>query len=172
MQLRPGAAAAIGMILGAAVALDVLVLLVFGDNLNTSAFLTSTSVIALAIAAAAALPKLVGHGLAALLGITSVVAGFNAVTANMTPTLPVTLLIVGLLLGWLAYLSVRGSRVAWSFLVAITGVMFVCMFFGAPKVRSILGLNIWFALIPPGMFGASTIALALLSKDYATESST
>ena len=113
-------------------------------------------------------PRLIGHALAGLLGATAVIASVFAFRAGITPVLPVTLLIVGALMGGLTALSLQGSRAAWSFLVALCGVMFVCNFFGVPKIRSLVDTSFGFALLPSLRLGVTTVLLAVIYADYET----
>src|SRR6476469_519804 len=76
-------------------------------------------------------PKLVGHGLGFLLAVASLVGGIGALAGSMPPVLGITMLIVGALTGLLAFHSLRGSRVAWSFLTSIMTVMAIVTLFGA-----------------------------------------
>ena len=60
----------------------------------------------------------------------------------------------------------RGSRVAWSFLIALMTVMGIVTLFGAPKVRNLLDIGLWYAIIIPGVLAVGVVALALVRRDY------
>jgi hypothetical protein len=112
-------------------------------------------------------PKLVGHGIAAIAGVGSLIAAIAALGRDMPMVLPVTLLILGGTLPALAYYSMQLKvRAAWSFLCALCGVFATVLLFGAPKVRGVLGLSLWTALIIPGLLTVATIALSRVSNDY------
>jgi hypothetical protein len=112
-------------------------------------------------------PKLVGHGLAAVAGVFSVIASYEAFTHDMPMVLPVTLLILGGALPTLAYYSMeKKMRSAWSFLIAICGVFAMVLLFGAPKVRGVLGIGLWTALIIPGLLTVATVALSMVRDEY------
>ncbi|MBX3159232.1 MAG: hypothetical protein KF773_24905 [Deltaproteobacteria bacterium] len=111
--------------------------------------------------------KLVGHGLAAAAGVASLAAAFGALGRDMPLVLPVTLLVLGGTLPALAYYSMqKRARSAWSFLIAICGVFGLVLLFGAPKVRGLLGMSLWTALIIPGLLAVATVALSLVRNDY------
>jgi hypothetical protein len=153
---------------GVAVLLDAFVLLVFGGQVDLITFLAFTTIVAGAGCAGVLKPREVGHLLAVILGATAIAGAVGAFYRGMTPVLPITLLVTGALMGYLALRSWRGERVAWSFLVAIMGVLFICMFFGAPKVRGAIGVGIWVALIVPGLFLTGMMSLASQSARYNT----
>ena len=60
----------------------------------------------------------------------------------------------------------RGSRAAWAMAIALTGVLGVVTLFGAPKMRTLMGLEIWFVLLIPALCAAATTALSLTSDSY------
>ena len=130
------------------------------------AFGVMTAIIAAASFTAALAPRQIGHGLAAVLGLTSIVAGFAALAHGMPGVMGVTLLVAGALMPILAWYSLHLSRGAWSFLIAVFAVFGTVTFFGAPKVRGLLGIGLWTALIVPGLLVVGTIALAMLREDY------
>lgn len=116
---------------------------------------------------ASAAPRLVGHVIAAAMGVLSIVAGFAAFARGMTPVLPFTLLILGVLLPLLTYFSVTStSRSAWAFLVSTTGVYATVLLFGAPKLRYVLDIGLWSAMIIPGVLYVATASLVMSKSAY------
>jgi hypothetical protein len=147
--------------------------LYFGPNvsergLDTAriAFLVLTLVIAVASFIAALAPRLLGHGIAFGLGAASLVAGVEAIHHDMPAVMGGTLLVVGGLMPVLAYKSLHHSRAAWAFLIALVAVFGGVDFFGAPKVRGLLGIGLWTALIVPGLQIVCVIALTMLRGEY------
>jgi hypothetical protein len=69
----------------------------------------------------------------------------------------------------LVWRSADGSRAAWAYLVALCGVMGLVLFFGAPKVRNLLGVGLWTAMILPGLLTVATTALVMVRGDYDLE---
>lgn len=167
--MRPGATTSLAFVGGALTLVVAFVLLVFGDKVDTVPFVISMVTIGATAMGVVFAPKLGGHILAVVLGLAAQVGGIASFKTGMHPTLGITLLVSGVLLEYLTYLSLqKTSRAAWAFLVAITAVLFVCMFFGAPKVRSLLEISIWYALIAPGLLITATVALSAAYKDYDT----
>jgi hypothetical protein len=151
---------------GFAAIADGTVLALFSDRVDILPFLAFTTLVAGIACAAVILPRQVGHVLAVVLAAASIAGGGAAFYKHMTPVLPVTLLVAGSLMAFLAAKSWQGERAAWSFLISICAVMFVCLFFGAPKVRGTIGVGIWIALILPGLFAVATVALAVEYERY------
>lgn len=116
--------------------------------------------------AAAHQPKLVGHILGFALAGAAVIGGIAAFITKLPATLGVTLVIIGALTAVLAFHSMRGSRVAWSFLFAMLTVMAVVTLFGAPKIRNTLHIGLWYAILIPGVMTVGVVALALVRGDY------
>ena len=105
--------------------------------------------------------EVVGNGLAALLGIAGLVGAFFAWRSGLQITLVISLGVAGALLPALAYLSAyRQSRAAWAFLIALAIVLGIMTFFGAPKVRNLVGIPLAAALVLPLAFGAIAICLS------------
>jgi hypothetical protein len=84
----------------------------------------------------------------------------------MPGVMTAVLIAVGLLVPVLAHFSWRGSRAAWSFMLSIICVFGIVTFFGAPKVRNILGIGFWTAMILPGIQFVCLSALAMVRGDY------
>jgi hypothetical protein len=110
--------------------------------------------------------QVMGHGLAALMGIASLIGGFFALGTGLPPVMGITMLFIGGLLPWLTWKSLHLSRPAWSFLIAIVAVFGLVCLFGAPKIRHLLGIDLGFALIIPAIQLACVIALAKLGGEY------
>lgn len=115
---------------------------------------------------AALAPRWFGHGIPAVAGLASLVAAFASWSAGLQPTLWIALLIVGMLLPAVTWLSFQKSRAAWSFLVALCSVLALMLLFGAPKVRGIVGVGLWHTLILPGMLAVGAMALVMVHRDY------
>lgn len=131
------------------------------------AFAVFTGAVGAAIIAASFHPRVIGHVIAVTLGLISIAASVAAFNRGMTPVLPTTLFLIGLLLPTLAFFSFQlRSRAAWSFLTALCGVYGTVLLFGAPKVRGLLDIGLWTALIVPGLLWVATGALAMLRPDY------
>jgi hypothetical protein len=112
-------------------------------------------------------PRIVGHAIAALVGLGSLIAAFIAFAKDLPTVLPMTLLVLGAGMPILAWLSFdQRSRPAWSFLLATCLVYATCTFFGAPKVRGLLHVDLWTALILPGLLVVAGVSLLLAAADY------
>jgi uncharacterized membrane protein YhdT len=129
-------------------------------------FLVTSSAVAAAGFLSSIAPRRIGHALAMIMGSASLVAAFEAFFHDMTPVISVTLLVVGLLVPALAWLSWMKSRVGWSFLCSVVGVFAGVTFFGAPKVRNVLDISLWTAMALPGLMVVTVIALAMVRADY------
>src|SRR5215470_14217451 len=120
-----------------------------------SVFALVSGGIALAAFAVGVWRRDVSHGLAALLGLFNLVAGWFALRNSLSSALIATLLITGALMPALAVLSHRRSRPAWAFLVALCGVLAVVGLFGAPKIRGAVDVSLWTTMILPGLFAVA-----------------
>jgi len=82
--------------------------------------------------------------------------------------LPIALGVLGALILVLVFLSfVSHSRAAWSFLISACAVGALVTLFGATKVRNAVDLNLYYALILPGILVVTTVMLIALADDYA-----
>jgi hypothetical protein len=131
------------------------------------AFLVLSLITAALAFVATRLPREIGHGLATLLGLCALAGSYGAFDKGLPSVMGVTLLVVGLLMPVLAYMSWQKSRVAWAFLIALVGVFGGVTLFGAPKVRAMLGIGLWIAMIFPAIKIVTVVALASLRRDYA-----
>jgi hypothetical protein len=130
------------------------------------AFATLSFIVAGMAYGAALAPRAIGHGIAALMGIASLVGGIAALAKGLPPVMGMTMLVVGGVLPWLTWLSLQRSRTGWAFLIAVVSVFGAVCFFGAPKVRHLLGIGLWHALIIPGLQIVCVIALSMLRGEY------
>ena len=110
-------------------------------------------------------PRLLGLALSALLGIAMTAIGVLSF-GKAQPLLTIVHFAVGPLALWLTWKAYRRSRVAWSFLVALQGVLAVYYLFGAPTFTKLLGVSIAVAMIPAALYGAAATALVLARRDY------
>lgn len=154
-----------------AIALNLLFYLATPADYRASAWptfaLCSVAVIG-AYLAAAARPSEVGHGLAALFALGSLIAGAGnlLVGGQMPGLLALILALLGPLLGWLTFRSFTArSRLAWAFAASLLGVIALCTLFGAPKIRNLMGTTMWVALLLPGLSSAATVALSKVGAD-------
>ena len=125
-----------------------------------------TGSIAAGTVASSLRPLIVGHVLAGLFAIASVVGGIVAFTHEMTRVLPVALLVGGLVMALLVWKSLMKSRSAWAFLIGMTSVLSAVMLFGSTKLRGVLDVQLYIALIIPGMLAVTTAALAMIRDNY------
>jgi hypothetical protein len=130
------------------------------------AFATLSLIVAAMAFLAATAPRLIGHALAAAMGIAALIGGFAALSKGMPPVMGTTMLIIGVLMPALTWKSLQYSRTAWSFLIAIVAVFGAVTFFGAPKVRGLLGIGLWYAMIIPGLQIVCVMALSMLRGEY------
>jgi len=130
------------------------------------AFLQLSLIVAGMAYGAALAPRLIGHGLAVVMGVASLVGGIAALAKGLPPVMGMTMLVIGGVLPWLTWLSLQHRRAAWSFLIAVVSVFGAVCFFGAPKVRHILGIGLWHAMIIPGLQIVCVIALSMLRGEY------
>ena len=131
-----------------------------------NAFATLTFVLAVATFLASLAPRHIGHGLAVLLGLMALSSAVEALAHGLPHVMVATLSIAGVLFPVLAYLSWRGSRAAWAFLIAMACVFGLTSLFGAPKVRAELGTSLWYALIIPGLYFTTVVSLTMRRMDY------
>jgi len=110
--------------------------------------------------------SLIGHILSALIGAGALVAGVEAGVHDLPGVMAVTLLVCGALLPVLAWLSLRGSRASWSFTIAIVTVLGLITLFGAPKVRTLLGVPLPVAALLPIACIVTVTLLSTLGLSY------
>ncbi len=134
------------------------------------AFAVFTASIGLASIIAALAPWSVAHAITGAAGAMSLFGAVGAFSRGMTPVLGASLLVLGIAFPLLTWRSLLRARAAWSVLIALCSVYGVVLLFGAPKVRGILGIGLWTALIIPGMLTVGTVALAMVSDRYREQS--
>jgi hypothetical protein len=130
------------------------------------AFFSLSMLVAGASVGAMIAPKLVGHALALVIAAGALVGAYGSISHGMPGVMTAVLIAVALLLPVLAHFSWRGSRAAWSFMLSIICVFGIVTFFGAPKVRNILGIGFWTAMILPGIQFVCVSALAMVRGEY------
>ena len=130
------------------------------------AFFIMTAMVAVMAYGAALAPRFNGHLIAGVMGVAALVGGVVALGKGMPPVMGATMLLVGILMLPLVYLSLQRSRAGWSFLIAIVAVFSAVTFFGSPKVAHILGIGLWYAMVIPGLQIVCVIALSMLRAEY------
>ena len=166
MTISKSTLQALAVIFGVMFALDVIVGVVLAQQIDSGPFFLFTALVAVASGVAVIQPREIGHGLAALTGVAALVAGIASAMIGMPMVMPVVLFVAGGFMPYLAYQSWHGSRVSWSFLTTMCGVLGVCMLFGAPKIKNLLHIGLWPALVFPGILAAATVALAVQHPTY------
>lgn len=111
-------------------------------------------------------PLYVGHVLAGLFALAGIVGGVAALSKQMTPVLPASLMLGGIVMALLVWKSLMKSRGAWAFLIGMTSTLAAVMLFGSTKLRGVLDVQLYIALIIPGMLAVATVALAMVRDDY------
>ena len=111
-------------------------------------------------------PLYVGHVLAGLFALGAIVGGVAALSKEMMPVLPASLMVGGVVMAVLVWKSLMKSRAAWAFLIAMTSTLAAVMLFGSTKLRGALDVQLYIALIIPGLLAVATIALAMVRDDY------
>jgi hypothetical protein len=111
-------------------------------------------------------PSVIGHGIAGAAGLGSLIGGALAISRGLPPVLGVTMIVLGGLFPVLVWRSLARSRAGWAFLIALCAVYALVLLFGAPKVRGLLGIGLWHALIIPGLLAVGAAALGMLRERY------
>jgi hypothetical protein len=139
-----------------------------GVDVNSVRLAFGLMTISLSIATfvASLAPREVGHAIACLLGLASLVAGIAAFWRSLPGVLSWALIVVGVVLPPITVLSWRRVRAAWSFVVSICTVFGIVTLFGAPKVRGLLGISLWYSLIIPGLYFIAVASLTMVRADY------
>ncbi len=120
-----------------------------------------------AMIAATAKPRITAHALATVFSLACMLAGFGSLGGGIPILLALVLIAMGAGSLLMTIQSYRHrSRPAWAFLSAILGVIAVCTLFGAPKVRSLIDVNMWIALMIPGLLTVACVAFGMISDDY------
>jgi hypothetical protein len=129
-------------------------------------FAVTSGVVTVVALGASLARRLVGHVLAAALGVANLAFGVFALRYGQPGALTATLLVTGIVVPVLAHFSYRRARAPWSFLVALCGVFAVVGLFGAPKISKVLDVSLWTTMIFPGLYLVACVTLALLREDY------
>ncbi len=130
-------------------------------------FIALIAIVGGALLAAIARPRQVGHGLAGLFGAASLLSGlYTMFTGPLAFLLSLVLVVMGVAMVLMTAYSLNHSRPAWAFLSALIAVMGVCTLFGAPKVKNLLGVNMWLALLVPGLLAVTCAALGIIAEEY------
>lgn len=135
-------------------------------NAVRGAFALVSFIIALASYAAGLAPRMIGHGLAVVIGIASLIGGIAGLVSNLPVVMALTLVVSGVLLPVLALSSFKHSRSAWAFLISMLAVLATVTFFGAPKIRHVMHIGLWHALVIPGLMVVAVIALTMVRSEY------
>lgn len=135
-------------------------------------FAVFTIVVGLGVIASVASPRWVGHGIPAVAAVLSFVAAMAIFAGDLPVILGITLLFASGIFALVIWLSLqKRSRVGWSCLLALCIVFGIVTLFGAPKLRGLVGVGLWVAMIVPGVFGVATAALAQLRAQYGEHAS-
>jgi predicted PurR-regulated permease PerM len=111
-------------------------------------------------------PRMVGHSIPLVLGAAHLISAVVAFRHDTTAVLWMMLAIAGVLLPVLSWLSYKGSRASWAFLIAMCAVLASVEFFGAPKVRGALDIGLWLTLIFPGLNSVAVSSLWSMNHEY------
>jgi hypothetical protein len=111
-------------------------------------------------------PRVIGHAIPLVLGAAHLISAVVAFRHDATAVLWVMLAISGILLPVLSWLSFKGSRASWAFLIAMCAVLASVEFFGAPKVRGALDIGLWLTLIFPGLNSVAVSSLWSMNHEY------
>jgi hypothetical protein len=135
------------------------------DSVRIAFFALTLLVAAMSYVAGLA-PRHLGHGVGFVAGIASLVAGFASFGSTIPGVVGATLLVFGFILPIVTWKSLQHSRAAWAFLIALLSVLATVTFFGAPKVRHVLGIGLWYAMIIPAVEIVAVIALSMVRGEY------
>jgi len=108
----------------------------------------------------------IGHILSVLLGFASLVGGVAGLASSLPTVVGVTLVLSGGLLIVLTVYSMKHSRAAWAFLIAMLSVLATVTFFGAPKIHRVLDVGLGVALLIPAVMIAAVVALSMARHQY------
>ena len=100
-----------------------------------------------AVAGAVLYPRIVAHALTTVFGLTYLVSGVQSFFGPLPALATAVQLALGgglLALTWVSYQ--KKDRAAWSFLMSICVVLCLVHLFGAPRVRTAMKVELWYAL--------------------------
>jgi hypothetical protein len=115
-------------------------------------------------------PGAVGAYIGMLVGVGFVVlAVVGAVRADRLPVpLILAMLAAGAAEVLLCWRTLRRSRVAWSFAVALSGTIALACLFGAPKIRDAMEVGIAIAAIPTLLATLATVLMAMVAEEISS----
>jgi len=118
-------------------------------------------------------PGAVGTYIGMVFGVGLLVLGISS--GFRAEPLPVPLIIAlclaGVLEALLCWQTLARSRVAWSFAVTLSGTAGLVCLFGAPKIRDVMGVSFFLAMLPVVVAASVTILLGVAAEDVAARSS-
>lgn len=115
------------------------------------------------------------HGIALVLGAGLLVLGFLAMfvdnSLHRAPNViayPIitSLLLLGSLTMWMAWMSFQRSRGAWSLLLAMFATLTLVAFFASPRLHKSFDLAWSVAMLPSLIFAVATVLLIALAPRY------
>lgn len=131
-----------------------------------------TLVVGFGVVASVAWPRWVGHGIPAVAAVLSFAAAMAVFAGDLPVVLGITLLFASGIFALVIRLSLQQrSRAGWSCLMALCIVFGIVTLFGAPKLRGLVDVGLWVAMIVPGVFGVATAALVQLRAQYGDRAS-
>lgn len=166
-----------GVIAGTAIGVNALFWVLAGIYYKDKAIVADPNAIRFAFAILTALvsglayvagfaPRFVGHLIGFKAALASLAGGFAALGSTIPGVVAVSLLVNGIVMLVLTWRSWKHSRPAWAFLIAILAVLATVTFFGAPKMRHVLGIGLWYTLIIPALGVVGVIALSMVRSEY------
>ena len=108
----------------------------------------------------------IAHVIPAVAGVAALIAAVFAQQSHIQITLTVALVIAGGLLIALSYFSLMRSRAAWSFTISLSVVLAIMTLFGAPKIRTLVGIHMGVALVIPVLFFVAAGMLSTMGRRY------
>jgi hypothetical protein len=106
------------------------------------------------------------HGLAMLVALAALASGIAGLASGVPAALGVFCLVIGIIVGTMVPLSLRGSRAAWSLIVSILTVWTIGTFFGAASLSKALHIGLVAALIVPLVLATGVVAFVAIRGDY------
>jgi hypothetical protein len=110
--------------------------------------------------------RLLGHCGTVLLGVLLLITAALNFASNLPTVLAIGQTVFGSSAIVLAYVSWRGSRIGWSFALALDGFFAVGYLFGAPKLAHTMNIPLYVAILPCIEAAVSCWALAVLYPEY------
>ncbi len=110
-------------------------------------------------------PIRVGAYLGVAIGVACIVYGVMTFTDNKPVPYSLGFLIAGIVELFSCWYAMRGSRIAWSFAVSLTGTGAFVFLFGIPKVRDGLGVGTAIAVVPFFVLALTTAFLIATDEE-------